>query len=109
MNTRFRVAICSAAAFTLIGLGGCNKTPKVSGEASSGSVNLADADVTTNVKTALLHDAILNGFDIHVTTLKGDVRLDGIVDTQSRIDTTIKLIRGVDGVHTIHDGLTIKK
>jgi osmotically-inducible protein OsmY len=52
---------------------------------------------------------LLKGFDISVTTLKGDVRLNGQLDSQAQIDEAIKIARAADGAHTIHDELTIKK
>ena len=86
--------------FALAFMAGCNKTPEAGGVAlpsSSSAANVADVDVTTNVKTALLRDAALKGFEI------------GVVDTQSQIDAAIKLARGTDGVHAIHDELSVKK
>jgi hyperosmotically inducible protein len=55
--------------------GGCNKVPEVTATQAPG--NVADIDVTTNVKRALLQDESLKRFDITVIALKGDVRLIG--------------------------------
>ncbi|SHM00653.1 BON domain-containing protein [Vreelandella subglaciescola] len=102
----------SIALVSLALLTACNKPPEnFEGiqRTTSNAVNVADADVTKNVKNALLGDTALNGFDIAVTTLKGDVRLVGVVDTQSQIDIAIKLTQGADGFHTIYNELTIKK
>ncbi len=112
MNRNLRTQFWSVAVVTLALVTGCNKTPesaKVQLPSTSNAANVADVDVTTNVKTALLRDPTLKQFDISVVTLKGDVRLIGVVDTQSQIDAAIKLTRGTDGVHSIHDELTIKK
>jgi hyperosmotically inducible protein len=108
-----------AGILTLL-IAGCNKqqeltgTPPPSttlGTAATKTVgdNVSDIDVTTKVKAALLGDEILKGFDIAVVTLNGDVRVTGIVDTQSQIDHADKLVRGIEGVHSIHDELSIKK
>ena len=78
-------------------------------EASAPVVNVADIDVTTHVKTALLQNDSLKGFDITVVTIKGDVRLIGVLDNQSQIDEAIKIARASEGAHTIHDELTLKK
>jgi hyperosmotically inducible protein len=113
MTTRsgFTLIAAAMAASTIL-LGGCNKpaeptatTPAVS--ATSG--NVADPDVTTNVRTALLQNATLKGFDINVVTLKGDVRLIGVLDTQAQIDEAIKVARAAEGAHSIHDELVLKK
>ena len=68
-----------------------------------------DAIVTTKVKTALLEDVNVKSLDIAVVTLKGDVQLSGFVDNQGQIDQAVKVARGVEGVHSIHDELRIKK
>jgi osmotically-inducible protein OsmY len=65
--------------------------------------------VTTKVKTALHSDELVKSFDIAVVTLKGDVRLTGAVDNQVQLDHIDKLVRSIEGVHSIHDELTIKK
>jgi osmotically-inducible protein OsmY len=96
--------------FSLLLLTACNKPPgNFEGiqQNISNAVNVADADVTKNVKIALLENTAMNGFDINVTTRKGDVRLAGVVDKQNQIDTAIKLAQGADGTHTIHNELTI--
>ncbi|EAZ97832.1 BON domain-containing protein [Marinobacter sp. ELB17] len=101
----------SIALFSLLLLTACNKPPgNFEGiqQNISNAVNVADADVTKNVKIALDGDIAINGFDISVTTRKGDVRLVGVVDTQTQIDAVIKLARGADGAHTINNELTIK-
>ena len=91
----------------VIVLSGCNKPADINVPSVANQV--IDADVTTNVKTALLRESTLNGLNISVTTLKGDVRLMGIVDNQTQVDTALKVARAADGAHTIHDELSIKK
>jgi len=71
--------------------------------------NADDAIVTTKVKTALLEDVNVKSFDISVVTLKGDVQLSGFVDNQGQIDQAVKVARGVEGVHSIHDELRVKQ
>jgi hyperosmotically inducible protein len=90
---------------------GCNKSQETKGSppASTAGVEVNDSDLTTQVKTALVRDETLKGFDIAVVTTKGDVRLTGIVDNQSQIDQANKLARSIEGVHAIHDELTIRK
>jgi hyperosmotically inducible protein len=61
------------------------------------------------VKTALLQAELLKGADITVVTLKGDVRLTGVLDSQAQIDDAIRISRAAEGAHTIHDELTLKK
>jgi hyperosmotically inducible periplasmic protein len=112
MNNRTKcLTFAAALAATLLG-GGCSKAPEVAETAPAASAaagNVSDIDVTEHVKTALLHNESLKGFDISVVTLKGDVRLTGMLDNQAQIDEALKIARASDGAHTIHDELTIKK
>lgn len=101
----------AASALTLL-LAGCGKpaeTAAAAPAAPAATGNVADVDVTSNVKTALLQDPGLKGFDIAVSTIKGDVRLVGVLDNQAQIDGAVKIARAADGVHSIHDELTVKK
>jgi hyperosmotically inducible protein len=93
-------------------LGGCSKPPEpvVSTPAPAPMVgNVTDNDVTANVKTALQQNDSLKAFDIGVVTLKGDVRLSGMLDSQAQIDEALRIARAADGAHAVHDELTIKK
>ncbi len=105
--------LCQAITVSVvIGLVGCNKVPEAPAIAAPNiatAANVSDADITNHVTTALLQEVTLKGFNIEVITTKGDVRLIGVVDTQSQIDTAIKLSREAEGAHTVHDELTIKK
>jgi osmotically-inducible protein OsmY len=71
--------------------------------------NLSDVDVTEHVKMALQQNESLKPFNIGVITLKGDVRLIGVLDSQVQIDEAIKIARNSAGAHTVHDELTLKK
>jgi hyperosmotically inducible periplasmic protein len=86
----------------LIGSASCSKS-------SESPPHIEDAEISEHVKTALHRNDQLRNFDISVETIKGDVRLNGILDTQAQIDEAIKIARGSDGAHTIHDELTLKK
>lgn len=119
MNKRAAILLGAiVATLATLGLGGCSKPPEptVAGSAapaapaaSSATGNVADIDVKEHVTTALQQSEALKGFDITVVTLKGDVRLIGVLDTQTQIDEAIRIARAADGAHTIHDELTIKK
>jgi hyperosmotically inducible protein len=120
MNMHLGKPVVSSAIAVLMtfALASCNKpqqTPVTSTTSAAATASttvgseIADADVTTKVKTALLTDAEVKSFDISIVTTKGDVRVGGVVDNQKQIDSALKVVRGVDGVHSVHDELTIKK
>lgn len=90
---------------------GCNKTPEIPGTQPNATVgtHIDDSGVNRGVRSALVQDEILKGFGITVETIKGDVNLTGVVDNQAQSDHADKLVRGVDGVHTIHNHLSVKK
>lgn len=111
MDKRHRLLLAVATLATTALVGGCNKstpTPLMPA-ASQAGVNVSDRDVTEHVKTALQQNDALKGFDIAVVTLKGDVRLIGVLNNQGQIDEAIKIARAAEGAHTIHDELTIRK
>jgi osmotically-inducible protein OsmY len=107
----FLLASSAALAMTL---SGCNKLPTpttlpAEPVAAVAAGNVSDIDISEHVKTALLQNAMLKGFDIAVVTLKGDVRLMGTVDTQAQMDEAVKIARATDGAHAIHNELMLKK
>ena len=105
----FPLVACMTA---LIGLAGCSKPPETTAPPPvvlPTVGNVSDRDVTEHVKTALHQNDALKGFDINVVTLKGDVRLIGVLNNQAQIDQAIKIARASEGAHTIHDELTLKK
>ena len=62
--------------------------------------------VTTRVKSALLADADIKGFDIKVETRKGEVMLSGFVDNQGQIDRAVALAITMEGVKGIDNKLS---
>lgn len=111
-----KLLLSPLAVAATLALGACSKTAETGSAAApelpptaAGTVNVSDLDVTEHVKTALQRDDALKGFDITVITLKGDVRLIGVLDSQAQIDEVIRIARAAEGAHSIHDELTLKK
>ncbi len=112
MRLRRRPLLVAAVVVTMISVCGCSKPAEVpagSSAPASVDINLSDGDVSERVKTALLQSDSLKGMDITVVTTKGDVRLTGILDSQPQVDEAIRIARAIEGVHSIHHELTIKK
>lgn len=92
------------------GLIGCGK-PDVSAPVQSVGAQVAthvsDADVTTNVLSALRKNPGLQGLNINVVTTKGDVQLIGNVNNQAQVDAAIVAARSINGSHAIHNKLVV--
>jgi osmotically-inducible protein OsmY len=94
---------------------GCSKLPEPATSAAPIKEspmpvgNLSDVDVTEHVKMALQQNESLKPFNIGVITLKGDVRLIGVLDSQVQIDEAIQIAHDAAGAHTVHNELTLKK
>jgi hyperosmotically inducible protein len=90
---------------------GCNKAPDTSGPPAPGTTigtEIDDSVVTTNVKSALLSDPDIKSFDLKVETRKGDVQLSGFVDNQTQVDRATAVARGIAGVLSVQDSVTLK-
>jgi hyperosmotically inducible protein len=68
-----------------------------------------DSIVTTQVKAALLADASIKSLDVAVVTRQGVVQLSGFVNNQSQIDRAIEVARGIQGVSSVSNEMSIKK
>jgi len=112
MRLRRRPLLLVVVVTTMISVCGCSRPAEVSAGSSGpapAAINVSDGDVSEQVKTALLQSDSLKGTDITVVTTKGDVRLTGILDSQAQVDEAIRIARAVEGMHSIHHELTIKK
>ena len=78
------------------------------GKATVGNT-VDDGIVTAKVKTALLADADVKSFDIAIVTRKGEVQLSGFVDNQAQINRAIDIARGIDGVQSVNNEMSVKK
>ncbi len=91
------------------GVGGVeNGMSLMQGKATVGNT-VDDGIVTAKVKSALLADASVKSFDVAVVTRKGEVQLSGFVDNQAQISRTIDIARGIEGVKSINNEMSIKQ
>ena len=101
--------VCALA----LGVAGCDmrESTQSSPVASSTTVGteIDDSVLTTRVKSALLADPEVKSFDIQVETRKGQVQLSGFIDTRERMDQAIALVRRVEGVKGVDNGMTLKE
>lgn len=81
----------------------------VKGSPTTVGNTIDDSVVTTRVKSALLADSSIKSRDIAIVTRKGEVQLSGFVDDQKQIDRAIEITRGVEGVSSVSNEMSIKK
>jgi len=86
-----------------------NKLSLKEGAATTVGNKIDDSVITTQVKSALLADASINGLDITVTTRKGEVQLSGFVNNQGQMDRAAEVARGVEGVSQVANDMSLKK
>jgi hyperosmotically inducible periplasmic protein len=107
---RLVLGITLAGAMSLL-IAGCgnrqDESPKPSASTTVGT-EIDDTVVTTKVKSALLADADIKSFDLKVETRKGAVQLSGFVDNQAQIDRAITATRGVEGVKSVDNNISLK-
>ena len=85
-------------------LNGCIST---TGNSSVGTY-VNDTVLVAKVKTALVDQKGLEGFNVHVNAYKGVVQLSGFVDTDVNKELAGQIARSVDGVTEVVNNLIIK-
>ena len=115
MNTRTSSLTLAIA----LGLGmatlvvGCNRAETAATTTATAApvtvgTALDDTVVTTRVKSALLSDQEVKGFDIKVETRKGTVLLSGFVDTALQMNRAIATAKTIEGVQSVDNGITLR-
>ena len=66
-----------------------------------------DVYVQAAVKTVLLRDSLVKGFDINVEVKRGEVTLYGPVTSKEARERAVELARGIRGVKAVQDRLTL--
>jgi hyperosmotically inducible protein len=94
------VLIIAGATFWLAG---CTAT---SSQRSAGET-IDDGVLTTRVKTALIGDARTKARKIDVETFRGEVQLNGFVDSAAEKTAATSVARSVKGVTTVKNNLQI--
>lgn len=104
-----RATLAALAALVLVA---CNKAPEppAAAPASPGTVGtqIDDTVITSNVKTALLAEPDIKSLDISVDTIKGEVKLTGLVDNQGQIDQAALVAGRTSGTTSVKNELKIK-
>ena len=67
-----------------------------------------DAGITTRVTSQFAADDTVNAYDIHVTTHRGVVTLEGDVDSAAAKAQAVQIARTTEGVRDVVDRLAIE-
>jgi hyperosmotically inducible protein len=113
MKTRFGTLVMSSAlAGLLTGFGlGCSQssdTASVPPASTTIGTEIDDSVISTRVKSALLADPDVKGFDFKIATRKGEVQLSGFVDNQVQLDRALAVTQAVPGVKSIDNKVSLK-
>lgn len=68
---------------------------------------LTDAKIATVIKTRLLMDSDISGFDIDVDVEEGNVTLTGTVDSDAERDLAVEIAKNASDVKDVEDNLKI--
>ena len=68
-----------------------------------------DALLITEVKSALAHDGVANGYPITVGASHGVVMLTGVLGSHEDVAHAISLARNAEGVKDVQSSLTVEK
>ena len=86
-----------------------NKMMVKGGEASVGET-IDDSIISTKVKAALAgDDSIKNSTDIAVETHEGKVQLSGYANDKAQMHRAVEVARGVEGVKSVVNKISIKR
>jgi hyperosmotically inducible protein len=68
-----------------------------------------DAVITTKVKSSLLAAKDIKSTDVSVVTREGVVQLGGFVNSQTQVDRVIEVTRGIEGVQSTLNEMSVKQ
>lgn len=111
MNNFYRLLVLIVSVTGVLSFAGCGKTQEDASKSATGTTvgtEIDDSIITAKVKSKLLADQDIKGFDFKVETHKGDVQLSGFVDNQAQIDHAIMITRSVEGVKNVDNKVSLK-
>jgi hyperosmotically inducible protein len=102
MNKKL-VALVATGAMVSMAACSATRTQRAPGE------QIDDAALLTSVKSALASDSTTEAREINVDVNRGVVKLAGFVDTSKEKQQAGDIARGVDGVQSVQNDITVKK
>lgn len=76
-------------------------------ENRSAGETLTDQRIVSTIKTKMIGDPDVDGLDINVDSMRGNVTLKGFVKNQQSADKAIQIANSVEGVKTVHSRLVL--
>ena len=100
-----RILMMAVAVLAMGTMAACapTRTTKSAGE------QLDDSAVTAKVKTALARDPSTSAFRIEVETFRGEVQLNGFVDSADMKTSATRVARTVNGVKSVSNNLKVSQ
>jgi len=111
MNFYYKLLVLMVSVTGVLSLTGCGKTQEDASKSDAGTTvgtQIDDSIVTAKIKSKLLADPDIKGFDLKVETHKGDVQLSGFVGNQAQIDRAIMITYSVEGVKNVDNQVSLK-
>jgi len=111
MNVYYRLLVLIVSVTGVLSFTGCDKSREDASKSPAGTLvgtEIDDSIITTKVKSKLLADPDIKGFDLKVETHKGDVQLSGFVGNQAQIDRAIMITHSVEGVKNVDNRMSLK-
>lgn len=105
------VVSTALAALITASIAGCDKSLDTTGTPPASTTvgtEIDDSVVTTRVRSALLADPDVKSLDLKIETRKGEVQLSGFVDNQAQVDRATAVTRGVSGVKSVDNKVSLK-
>ena len=94
-------AVCTGLAAALFAGCASSEVSRSTGE------YIDDQTINARVKTALLRDETVSGYEVSTTTFDGVVQLSGFVETEDERQRAEQLAMGVDGVLTVINNISV--
>jgi|GEM_PF-1011728 len=100
----YKYAVASAMTVVMISLVGC----VAPGTPGYPVASVDDANVSAQIRTALVNEAMFKVNQIRVETVNGTVTLSGTVQSRPEADRVVEMTKTVQGVKEIRNSLDVR-
>jgi hyperosmotically inducible protein len=101
-----RTYLLSGLTALLLAVSACATNDQAASRTAGQTVD--DSVLATRAKTALVQNDATKARNIDVTVYKGDVQLNGFVDSASEKQSAEATVKGIAGVKTVHNNLQVQ-